>query len=59
MVAGIGDRPRQQERLREQKIIGGLDLGPFYPELAGDVLFCFTETASREKMDQLVKIMTG
>ncbi|OFV93896.1 MAG: glycine dehydrogenase (aminomethyl-transferring) [Acidobacteria bacterium RIFCSPLOWO2_02_FULL_61_28] len=59
VVAGIGDRPRQQERLREQKIISGLDLGRFYPELAGDVLFCFTETASREKMDQLVKIMTG
>ena len=59
VVAGIGNRPRQQERLREQKIIGGLDLGPSYPELAGDVLFCFTETASREKMDQLVKLMTG
>ena len=59
VVAGIGNRPRHQERLREEKIIGGLDLGRFYPELAGDVLFCFTETASREKMDQLVKIMTG
>ena len=58
VVAGIGNRARSTERLGEQKIIGGLDLGRFYPELAGDVLFCFTETARREKMDQLVKITT-
>lgn len=58
VVAGLGSRPRLQERLSEQKIIGGLDLGRYYPELAGDVLLCFTETASREKMDQLVQIMT-
>ena len=61
VVAGIANSPRQpvcKERLHEQKIIGGLDLGRFYPELAGDVLFCFTETARREKMDQLVKITT-
>ena len=58
VVADLGGRPRLQERLSEQKIIGGLDLGRYYPELAGDVLLCFTETVSREKMDQLVQIMT-
>ena len=60
VVAGIGKRPRVpdwKERLVEQEIIGGLELGRFYPELDGDVLFCFTETAAREKMDQLVEIM--
>ena len=58
VVAGLGGRPSLQDRLSEQKIIGGLDLGRYYPELAGDVLLCFTETASRDKMDQLVQIMT-
>jgi len=58
VVAGIGNRPRVKERLLEQKIIGGLELGSYYPELDGSVLFCFTETAGQEKMDQLVQIMT-
>jgi len=58
VVAGVGNRPRAQERLLEQRIIGGLELGRFYPELDGAVLFCFTETAGREKMDRLVEIMT-
>jgi glycine dehydrogenase subunit 1 len=58
VVAGVGKRPHVQERLAEQEIIGGLELGRFYPEMDEDVLFCFTETASREKVDQLVEIMT-
>lgn len=58
VVAGLGGRPNLQQRLAERNIIGGLDLGPYYPELAGDVLLCFTETAGREKMDQLVHVMT-
>ncbi|MBI4463134.1 MAG: aminomethyl-transferring glycine dehydrogenase subunit GcvPA [Acidobacteria bacterium] len=56
VVAGVGSRPRLAERLREERILGGLELGRFYPELEGDALFCFTETARREKIDQLVKI---
>lgn len=40
--------------LLEQKIIGGLDLGRFYPELAGNVLLCATEMSQRAHMD-LVK----
>jgi len=35
-----------------------LELGRFYPELAGDVLVCVTETVSREKIDELVGIYT-
>ncbi|HLA41113.1 MAG TPA: aminomethyl-transferring glycine dehydrogenase subunit GcvPA, partial [Candidatus Glassbacteria bacterium] len=58
VVAGLGQRPRLAQRLLEERIVGGLDLGRFYPELAGDRLFCFTETARREKMDQLVRICT-
>ena len=58
VVTGLGSHRQWKERLLEQKIIGGLDLGRFYPELDGDVLCCFTETAAREKIDQLVKIAT-
>ncbi|MCZ6490720.1 MAG: aminomethyl-transferring glycine dehydrogenase subunit GcvPA [Acidobacteria bacterium] len=58
VVGGIGNRQGMAERLLEEKIIGGLDLGRFYPELAGDVLFCFTEKASREAIDKLVGIST-
>lgn len=34
------------------KIVGGLDLGRFYPDLEGALLVCATETASREAMDR-------
>jgi glycine dehydrogenase subunit 1 len=39
------------ERLLEQKIVAGFDLGRFYPEHAGRYLFCVTETASKEIID--------
>jgi glycine dehydrogenase subunit 1 len=56
VVGGLANRPRLAVRLREEKIVGGLDLGRFYKELAGDVLLCFTETAGRETIDRLVRI---
>lgn len=42
-------------RLLDQKIIGGLELGRFYPELDDCMLLCATETARRADMDRLVK----
>ncbi len=47
------------DKLTAQKIIGGFDLGRYYPELAGDQLLCFTETPTREKIDQLVEMLVG
>ena len=38
-------------KLLEQKIIGGLPLGRFYPELEGCALFCATEVNKRADMD--------
>ena len=58
VVRGTGLGSDHFERLRQERIIGGLELGRFYPELAGDQLFCFTETATRGKIDQLVEICT-
>jgi glycine dehydrogenase subunit 1 len=42
--------------LREEKIIGGLDLGRFYPELQNHLLVCTTETVSRRAIDRMRKV---
>jgi len=39
--------------LREEKIIGGLNLERFYPELRNHLLVCVTETVSREAIDRM------
>jgi glycine dehydrogenase subunit 1 len=46
-------------RLLDRKIIGGLPLGRFYPELADSMLFCATEMAQREDMDAIAEAFTG
>ncbi len=43
--------------LLRQKIIGGLPLGRFYPELADSVLLCATEMSRREDMDRLAEAL--
>ncbi len=43
------------ELAMEDKIIGGLDLGRFYPELAGSMLVCATEMNRREEMDRFAE----
>lgn len=42
------------ESLLKEKIIGGLDLSRFYPPLADSMLFCVTETKSKNDIDRLV-----
>jgi glycine dehydrogenase subunit 1 len=42
------------ERLLEKKIVAGLPLAPYYPELAGKHLLCATEVRTRADMDALV-----
>jgi glycine dehydrogenase subunit 1 len=42
--------------LREEKIIGGLNLERFYPELQNHLLVCVTETVSREAIDRMREI---
>ena len=46
------------QRLLEQKIVAGLPLSGFYPELSHHYLLCVTETASREDMDALIREVT-
>ena len=38
-------------RLLEKRIVAGLELGRYYPELAGKYLFCVTETVARDVID--------
>lgn len=40
-------------KLLQAGIIGGLDLGGYYPELAGCMLVCVTEKRSRAEIDKL------
>ncbi len=43
------------KRLVKKKIIAGLELGGYYPELENNYLFCVTETVSKEVMDTVVR----
>ena len=47
------------KELLKKKIIGGLPLGRFYPELADSMLLCATEMTRRADMDVLVAQVTG
>jgi glycine dehydrogenase subunit 1 len=39
------------ESLVEKGIVAGLELGKYYPQLAGKYLFCVTETVSKDVID--------
>jgi len=56
MVKVPGDEGSLLEDLQREKIVGGLPLGKFYPELAGHLLLCFTELVSRAAIDRLVEV---
>jgi glycine dehydrogenase subunit 1 len=43
------------ERLLQKKIIGGLPLKKFYPELGNAALWCCTETTTRAQIDAVAK----
>jgi glycine dehydrogenase subunit 1 len=45
------------ETLLEKKILGGVALGCFYPELADSLLVCATEMNRREDMDALKEVL--
>jgi len=49
---------KTRQRLLEKKIVAGLPVETYYPELRNHYLFCVTETKSREDMDDLVKELT-
>jgi len=55
-VVDFGDGfEKTHNRLIADKIIAGLPLECYYPELANHYLLCVTETISKEDMDELVR----
>jgi len=46
---------QKYQQLLKKKIVAGLALAPYYPELAGCHLFCVTETFTKQDMDTLVE----
>ena len=48
------DAAQMQARLRQEKILAGVELGRWYPELKNSLLVCATETAKRADLDRVV-----
>ncbi len=54
-----GEPAELNRKLLETGIIGGCDIGGYYPELKKTVLLCVTEKRTREEIDKLVSHMEG
>jgi glycine dehydrogenase subunit 1 len=58
-VAAVSEPDQLNHRLLERKIIGGLPLGKYYPELSNTMLLCATEMTKRVDMDSLVEVLSA
>ncbi|HEX4065825.1 MAG TPA: aminomethyl-transferring glycine dehydrogenase subunit GcvPA [Acidobacteriaceae bacterium] len=47
------------QRLRSEKIVGGIDLSRWYPELEHATLWCTTEIVPREKIDLAAELVAA
>ncbi len=56
VVKAPGDCGELLAALREEKIIGGLPLERFYPELKDHILVCVTEMVSRRALDRTIEV---
>jgi glycine dehydrogenase subunit 1 len=57
-VLQTGTNPEElNAQLLEQKIIGGLPLGRWYPELSNATLWCATELTTREQIDHAASVV--
>ena len=48
---------KANKALLKRRIIGGLPLGRFYPELSDSMLLCATEMSRREDMDAVAEVL--
>ncbi|MEW5910133.1 MAG: aminomethyl-transferring glycine dehydrogenase subunit GcvPA [Thermodesulfobacteriota bacterium] len=53
------DFKKKRTRLMKKKIIAGLPISGFYPELSDSYLFCATETKTKNDMDILIEEMAS
>jgi glycine dehydrogenase subunit 1 len=59
-VLSTAEAPSQwAPRLIEEKIVGGLDLSRWYPELGNATLWCATEVVTREQIDKAAKVLAA
>jgi glycine dehydrogenase subunit 1 len=47
------------KRLMDEKIVGGIDLSRWYPELKNATLWCATEVIARENIDTAAKVLAA
>jgi glycine dehydrogenase subunit 1 len=57
MLRYTGDYAALQEACLKESLLPGLDLGRFYPELKGCILWCATELHTRQMIESLVEIL--
>ena len=48
-----------QKRMLENKIVGGVGLGRWYPELGNATLWCATEIITKQQIDQAAAVMAA
>ncbi len=58
-VATVEDPESLNKALLKKKIVGGLPLARYYPELADTMLLCATEMTRRQDMDTLSELYTS
>jgi len=59
VVALETDSARVLATLQAQRILGGFDLAAHYPELAGCLLVCATETKTTDDLDRYAAALAG
>ena len=57
VLSTVEDSAVWSKRLLEEKIIGGLDLSKWYPELGNATLWCATELITREQIDMAAQVL--
>jgi glycine dehydrogenase subunit 1 len=56
-VLKLENSKKVNEELLKNNMIGGLELGKYYPLLKNCLLFCITEIINKEDIDKLVKVL--
>jgi glycine dehydrogenase subunit 1 len=59
VIGGLGDAAAVQKRLLQSRLVAGLPLGTYYPELADSLLVCVTELNRAEDIDRLAEALAG
>ena len=56
VVKAPGNAEVLLRELRQEKILGGVNLERFYPELRDHLLVCVTETVNKAALDRMVRV---